>query len=132
MSRLKGSKNTRKQDLIFSLTVEQRIDLLANIIVDTIIEEQARQKADNATMKPMSLPSIPIPADDKSNTANLLRKLDTDAKDQGKSGWLELMIEQSPDMADIFQRIVKSELAAKKAGHTMPGCEQCEATPAAS
>ena len=132
MSRLKGSKNTRKQDLIFSLTVEQRIDLLANIIVDTIIEEQARQKADNATMKPMSLPSIPIPADDKSNTANLLRKLDTDAKDQGKSGWLELMIEQSPDMADIFQRMVKSELAAKKAGHTMPGCEQCEATPAAS
>ena len=83
-------------------------------------------------MKAMSLPSIPIPADDKSNTANLLRKLDTDAKDQGKSGWLELMIEQSPDMADIFQRMVKSELAAKKAGHTMPGCEQCETTPAAS
>ena len=40
--------NTRKQDPIFSLTVEQRIDILANIIVDTIIEEQALQKADNA------------------------------------------------------------------------------------
>ena len=131
MSRPKGSKNTSRPDQVFSLTVEQRIDLLANIIVDTILEEQARQKADNATMKAMSLPTFPISADDKSNTANLLRKLDTEAKEQGKSGWLELMIEQSPDMADIFARMVKSEITAKKAGHKMPGCEQCEPSSAA-
>lgn len=97
----------------------------------TILEEQSiRPKS--AKIDVMSLPLIPIPADDKSNTASLLRKMDTEAVERGKSGWLELMIEQSPDMADIFKRMVKSELAAKKAGHRMPGCEQCEAMPAAS
>lgn len=65
-------------------------------------------------MKSMNLPTFPIPEDDKSNTANLLRKLDAEAKAQGKSGWLELMIEQSPDMADIFRRMVGGEIAARK------------------
>lgn len=62
----------------------------------------------------MSLPILPIPADDKSKSANLLRKLDAEAKEQGKSGWLELMIEQSPDMADVLSRIVGAEIAARK------------------
>lgn len=65
-------------------------------------------------MKNMNLPTFPIPEDDKSNVANLLRKLNTEAKEQGKSGWLELMIEQSPEMADIFRRMVGAEIAAKK------------------
>ncbi|HEU5122422.1 MAG TPA: hypothetical protein VFT59_06285 [Candidatus Saccharimonadales bacterium] len=132
MSRPKGSKNTRKQDPIFSLTAEERIDLLANLIVDVIIEEQAQQKADDATMKAMSLPAIPIPTDDKSKPANFLRKLDADAKEQGKTGWLELMAEQSPEMADIFKRMVEAEIAAKKSGRKMPGCEQCEPSSATS
>lgn len=132
MARPKGSKNTRVQDPIFSLTVEERIDLLANIIVDAIMKEQTQQKANNATMETMNLPAIPIPEDDKSNSANLLRKVDAEAKEQGKSGWMELMGEQSPDMADIFKRMIEAEFAAKKAGHKMPGCEQCEAKPMAS
>lgn len=114
MSRPRGSKNTVSHDPIFSLTAEQRINLLANLIVDTIMEEREQQKAVSATMKSMSLPTFPIPEDDKSNTANLLRKLDTEAKAQCKSGWLELMIEQSPDMADIFRRMVGGEIAARK------------------
>ncbi len=114
MSRPKGSKNTRRTDPIFSLTVEERIDLLASLIVDVVWEKRAQRRTSDATMKTMSLPTFPIPADDKSNTANLLRKLDTEAKEQGKSGWLELMVEQSPEMADIFRRMVGAEIAAKK------------------
>lgn len=104
----------KPNDSIFSLTTKERIDLLASLIVDIIWDEQAQLKANNATIKAMSLPTFPIPEDDKSNTANLLRKLDTEAKEQGKSGWLELMIEQSPDMADIFRRMVGAEIAAQK------------------
>jgi hypothetical protein len=114
MSRPKGSKNTRKQDPIFSLTVEERINLLADLIVDIIWEERAQIKTNDATIKAMSLPTFLIPANDKSNTANLLRKLDDQAKEQGKSGWLELMIEQSPDMADIFKRMLGAEIAARE------------------
>lgn len=62
----------------------------------------------------MSLPTIPIPTNDKSKTAEMLRKMDAEAKEQGKSGWLELMVEQSPDMADIFSRMIGAELAAIK------------------
>lgn len=114
MSRPKGFKNIRRQEPIFSLSIEERIDLLAKLIVDVIWDEQAQLKANDATMKTMSLPTFPIPENDKSNTANLLRKLDTEAKKQGKSGWLELMIEQSPEMADIFRRMVGAEISAKK------------------
>ena len=74
----------------------------------------------------MSLPTIPIPENDKSKPAQLLRKIDAEAKEQGKSGWLELMVEQSPEMADIFKRMIESELAAKKDGRKMAGCELCE------
>jgi hypothetical protein len=80
----------------------------------------------------MSLPTIPIPTDDKSKTAEMLRKIDAEAKEQDKSGWLELMIEQSPDMADIFKRMIEAELAAKKEGRKMPGCDLCETSVAAS
>ena len=62
----------------------------------------------------MSLPTIPIPENDKSKQAQLLRKIDAEAKEQGKSGWLELMVEQSPEMADILQRMVGAELKALK------------------
>ena len=75
----------------------------------------------------MSLPTIPIPTNDKSKTAEMLRKIDTEAKEQGKSGWLELMVEQSPEMADIFRRMVESELAAKRAGLKRDDCELCAA-----
>ncbi|HMH70156.1 MAG TPA: hypothetical protein VK502_02060 [Candidatus Saccharimonadales bacterium] len=112
MSRPKGSKNARKQDPIFSLTVEQRIDLLANLIVDTVIEERALQKAENATIKTMSFPIIPLPEDNNSKPAQFFRKMDTEAKEQGMSGWFELIAKQSPEMADIFGRIVEGELAA--------------------
>lgn len=61
----------------------------------------------------------------------MLRKIDADAKEQGKSGWLELMVEQSPDMADIFSRMVGAELAAIKEGRKKPGCELCETNPVA-
>lgn len=74
----------------------------------------------------MSLPTIPIPTNDKSKTAEMLRKMDAEAKEQGRSGWLELMVEQSPDMADIFKRMIEAEVAAKKEGRKMPGCELCE------
>ncbi|HEX7963947.1 MAG TPA: hypothetical protein VF466_05165 [Candidatus Saccharimonadales bacterium] len=80
----------------------------------------------------MSLPTMPIPTNDKSKTATMLRKMDAEAKEQGKSGWLELMVEQSPDMADIFKRMVEAEIAAKKEGHKKPGCELCETSAAAS
>jgi hypothetical protein len=79
----------------------------------------------------MSLPTIPIPTNDKSKTADMLRKIDAEAKEQGKSGWLELMVEQSPDMADIFRRMIEAEIAAKKAGHKKPGCELCDTTTSA-
>jgi hypothetical protein len=62
----------------------------------------------------MSLSTIPIPTNDKSKTAEMLRKMDAEAKEQGKSGWLELMVEQSPDMADIFSSMIGAELAAIK------------------
>lgn len=75
----------------------------------------------------MSLPTIPIPTNDNSKTADMLRKMDAEAKEQGKSGWLELMIEQSPDMADIFRRMIEGEIAAKRAGHKRDGCNLCEA-----
>lgn len=76
----------------------------------------------------MSLPTIPIPTNDKSKSAELLRKIDAEAKEQGKSGWLELMVEQSPEMADIFKRMVGAELAAIKKGYKKPGCELCGTT----
>jgi hypothetical protein len=53
--------------------------------------------------------------------------MDAEAKDQGKSGWLELMVEQSPEMADILKRMIQAELAAKRAGHKRDGCNLCEA-----
>lgn len=112
MGRPKGSKNIRRQDPVFSLTVEQRIDLLADLIVDTIIEEQVQQEANDATMKSVSFPIIPLPGDDNSKVAQFFHKMDAEAKEQGMSGWFELMAEQSPEMADIFARMVEGELAA--------------------
>jgi hypothetical protein len=112
MSRPKGSKNTRKQDPIFSLLVEERINLLSNLIVDVIWEERTQQKASSAIIKPMSFPIIPLPADDNSKPAQFFHKMDTEAKEQGMSGWFELMAKQSPEMADIFARIAEAELAA--------------------
>ncbi|EDK72821.1 hypothetical protein TM7_0030 [candidate division TM7 genomosp. GTL1] len=111
MSRPKGSKNARKQDPIFSLSVEERINLLANLIVDVIWKEQVQQKASSATIKPMSFPIIPLPSNDNSKAAQFFHKMDTEAKGQGMSGWFELMAKQSPEMADIFARIVEGELA---------------------
>lgn len=124
MSRPKGSKNTRKQDPIFSLSTEERIDLLANLIVDIIWEEQAQLKAKDATMKTMSFPIIPLPADSKSEAAEFFYKMEAEAKEQGMSGWFELMAKQSPEMADIFARMLEGELAAIR--------KEREAKPAAS
>jgi hypothetical protein len=42
--------------------------------------------------------------------------MDTEAKEQGMSGWFELMAKQSPEMADIFARIVEGELATIRKG----------------
>lgn len=57
----------------------------------------------------------------------MLRKIDAEAKEQDKSGWLELMVEQSPDMADIFRRMIEAELASKRAGYKRDGCNLCKA-----
>ena len=62
----------------------------------------------------MSFPMIPLPGDNNSKAAEFFHKMDAEAKAQGKSGWLELMIEQSPDMAGIFRRMVGGEIAARK------------------
>lgn len=44
--------------------------------------------------------------------AEFFQKMDAEAKEQGMSGWFELMAKQSPDMADIFARMVEGELIA--------------------
>lgn len=41
MGRTKGAQNKTKQPEILTMSVEQRIDLLANIILEIVIEEQA-------------------------------------------------------------------------------------------
>lgn len=51
--------------------------------------------------------------------------MDAEAKEQGMSGWFELMAKQSPEIADIFARIVEEgEQAAIR--------KEREAKPAAS
>lgn len=65
----------------------------------------------------MSFPIIPLPEDTSSNAAQFFHKMDTDAKEQGMSGWFELMAKQSPEMADIFARMVKGELATIRKEH---------------
>lgn len=65
----------------------------------------------HAKIGAMSFPIIPFPEDNNSKPAQFFRKMDTEAKEQGMSGWFELMAKQSPEMADIFARIVEGELA---------------------
>lgn len=65
-------------------------------------------------MKTMSFPIIPLPGDNNSKVAEFFHKMDVEAKEQGMSGWFELMAKQSPEMADIFARMAEGELAAIK------------------
>jgi len=62
----------------------------------------------------MNFPAFPIPEEDTSNAANLVRKMDTEAKEQGLSSWMELAAKRSPEMADIMTRIIEGELSAIK------------------
>lgn len=76
-------------------------------------------------MKTMSFPIIPLPGDNNSKVAEFFHNMDAEAKEQGMSGWFELMAKQSPEIADIFARIVEEgEQAAIR--------KEREAKPAAS
>lgn len=55
MARLKGSKNKNsdKQPITSSLSTQERIHLLANLIIDRILEDQ---KNDHALFKKIGVP----------------------------------------------------------------------------
>jgi len=51
MGRVKGAKNKEKSPEIFSMTTDDRITLLANIIVDAIADKETREAIDAAMAK---------------------------------------------------------------------------------
>lgn len=117
MTRTKDVNSKRSQHPVFSLTKEERIELLADIMIDTILRDLDDPDKQRASQIWRSAKGR------RSNPLEVFKKMEVQAKARGMSAG-EFLRTEHPEMADIMRRMVKLELAHK---HKNPeDCDRCK------